>query len=196
MTRSIVLAVGLCAALSVPGLGQAPPDFSGTWVIENVERPERPAAGRPEPGGRGGGRGRGLADGGRRRSGQGPPGDRPAATDLPTKGQRIRVAQTADRLIVTTPGQGGEQVVSYALDGAETTNMVGATAMKSRTTWQGVALVTETSQSVEGQGSNATRTTREVRSINQDGRMVVRTTVNTPRSTVTTTVTYARADLG
>lgn len=194
MVKNIALTVGLLVAVASPAPAQSKPDFSGTWVVEQVERSERPADVGADAGARGSGRSRGAAGGGRRggQRQQGQASDRAAAMPRPQQGQRIQITQTADRLIVTSRTQGDDQTLSYALDGSETTNSVGSISMKSRTKWEGVALVTETSQPASGQDTE-TRSIRDVRSINQDGKMVVHAAVSGPRGAMTTTVTYTRA---
>ena len=192
----------LLGAAVVVASAQTQPDFSGTWVVENVERSERTAARGSDDAARGRGRGRGLPPGGgspaggaARDGGRGQPAGRTAALPVLQQGQRVRITQTADRLIVTTPAATGEQMMSYALDGSEATNMVGSNAVESRTKWEGVALVTESTQTVEARGESTTRTVREIRSMDEDGRMVVRTTVTAPRGgSMTTTVTFVKAD--
>ncbi len=200
-----VLALLLVSAVVVAS-AQTQPDFSGSWVVEQVERSERTAARGGDDAARGRGRGRGLPPGGgspaggaARGGGTARGGDRgqPAGTSpLPVlqQGQRVRITQSAERLIVTMPAAGGEQMVAYVLDGSETTNMIGSSAVKSRTRWEGVALVTDATQAVEARGESMTVTVREIRSIDQDGRMVVRTAVTSPRGSMTTIATLVKAE--
>lgn len=196
-TRMIVTTTlgGFLVAAQV--FAQPRPDFTGIWIVETVERPERPSAG----GSAGGRAGRGGGSGGMRggRMGRGPEraperGGRFGMMSTPEKGQRIRIKQVADRLIVTTPVEGGEEMSTYALDGSESTNVSGRGTAKSRTKWDGAALVTETSRKVEAPMGEMTLKTREVRRLSDDRtKLIVRTTVETPRGRMTTTVTYAQA---
>ncbi len=136
--KNIIWIAGILGVmLAVTALSaQTRPDFTGTWVVERVEQPERPGGEWTRgPGGGMGGRGGGM------RGGAG--GERPGGgmRSVPfarwEKGQRVRLKQTADRLIVTTAGEGDEQMSSYALDGSESTNLVGRGATKSKTAWEG-----------------------------------------------------------
>lgn len=129
-----------------------------------------------------------------RGGGRGQPTGLTGAPPVLEQGQRVRISQTAERLIVTTPAAGGEQMMGYVLDGSETTNVVGSSTVKSRTRWEGVALVTDTTQAADARGESITVTVREVRSLDHDGRMVVRTTVTSPRGNMTSTATLVRTE--
>lgn len=175
MKENIVWAAGAVAVIAAIGLArtQDKPDFTGTWIVEDVQRPEPPEGG------------------GRREGG---PGGRGGRMGMFEKGQRVRVKQTADRLTVTASGESGEQMNAYALDGSESTNQTGRGTLKSRTKWEGAALVTEGTRSVSGPMGDMTLKTREVRSLSSDGRtMTVRTTIETPRGQRATTVTFVKA---
>ena len=157
---------------------QGRPDFTGTWVVESIERPERPE--RPSSGSQV--RGPGA------RMGAGP-------MVLLQEGQRVRIKQSPERLIVTIAGESGEQMNAYALDGSESSNASGRGTVKSKTRWEGVALVTESTRTMEGPRGEVTLKMREVRSLSEDGRtMTLRTTVDTPRGTMTGTVTFGKAE--
>ena len=116
--------------------------------------------------------------------------------ERPEVGQVVRVRQTDDRLIVTQDdGQGVATMNSYSLDGKEPDNRTGQTTTKSKTKWEGVALVTDMTRSMDTGRGNFEMKSREVRSLSDDGRMMtVRTTLDTPRGTQTMTLTYARVD--
>ena len=185
--KNIVWSAGSFAIMLTIALAQGRPDFTGTWVVETVERP-------PLPEGRGSGSRMG---GGRRgmRPPEAPDGDRSGSMTLLQKGQRVRVKQSAERLIVTIPNESGEQMSAYALDGSESSNTSGRSTIKSKTTWEGAALVTEGTRRMEGPRGEVTLKTREVRSLGQDGRtMTVRTTLDTPRGKMTSTITFVKAD--
>jgi hypothetical protein len=179
MNKNILWAAGAFAIMMSIALPQTQgrPDFTGTWVVDIVDRPERPGGG---PGG-----------GGRREGGR---GGRGGAMAMFEKGQRIRITQTAARLTVTSTGESGEQTNTYALDGSESANTAGRGTLKSRTKWEGAALVTEGTRNMEGPMGAMTLKTREVRSLSDDGpTMTLRTTVETPRGQRTTTVTFVKA---
>ena len=203
---AVIASVALLAAPAL--VAQSHPDFSGTWVVEKVEMPERPQGGM-RSGGMGGGRGGyggggmhgggGMGGGGMHGGGQGRPqgqgksgGMRGGFARL-HQGDKIRVKQTADRLTVTFPTEDGEQMNTYALDGSESSNIAGETSVKSKTKWEGVALVTDSSRKIEGPQGEVTLKTHEVRSLSDDkGTMTVVTTIDTPRGKMTATTTFAR----
>jgi hypothetical protein len=65
---------------------------------------------------------------------------------------------------------------------------------KSKSRWEGVALVTDMTRSMDTQRGNVDIKSREVRSLSEDGKtMTVRTTMNTPRGNQTMTVSYEKA---
>jgi len=107
-------------------------------------------------------------------------------------GQTIHIRQTDDRLIVTEDdGQGVATMNSYGLDGKEATNRTGQATTKSKTKWEGVALVTDLTRSMQTQRGNLDMKSREVRSLSADGKtMTVRTEFDTPRGKQAMTVTY------
>jgi len=201
-----VTVVFIAAVLAAPVLAAAQaarhPDFTGTWKITNIEMPD--AAGgdnRGGFGGRGGFAGRGgRGYGGRRGGGNGDPdnanggrADRPQRLEV---GQTIRIRQTDDRLIVTEDdGQGVATMNSYSLDGKESANRTGQATTKSKTKWEGVALVTDITRSMDTGRGNFEMKSREVRSLSEDGKaMIVRTELDTPRGKQTMTVTYTKTD--
>jgi hypothetical protein len=202
-----VVGVLIAVVLAMPALARAQtvkhPDFTGSWKVTNIEMPEPPAGGggggdrgfggRGGVGGRGG---RGLGGGGRRGNGNGgdPASDNGARNDRPQRlevGQTVRIKQTDERLIVTEEAQGGPVMSSYGLDGKETTNRTGQATTKSKTKWEGVALVTDITRSMETPRGNFDIKSHEIRSLSEDGKtMTVRTTIDTPRGKQTMTVTY------
>ena len=114
--------------------------------------------------------------------------DRPQRLEV---GQTVRIKQTDERLIVTEEAQGGPVMSSYGLDGKESTNRTGQATTKSKTKWEGAALVTDITRSMETPRGNFDMKSREIRSLSEDGKtMTVRTTVDTPRGKQTMTVTY------
>ena len=197
--------------LAVPLIARAQtavhPDFTGAWKVTNVEMPQSGGSvdsgdrgrfgARGGFGGRGGGRGYGGA---RRGQGNGDPNDanggRPERPQRLEVGQVVRLRQTDDRLIVTQDeGQGVATMSNYTLDGKESTNRTGQMTTKSKTKWEGVALVTDMTRSVETGRNNFEMKSHEVRSLSDDGRtMTVRATADTPRGKQTMTVTYAKLD--
>jgi len=173
------------------------PDFTGSWLVDSVstsgENRDR-AQGRRSGGGfgRGGvggggfGRGGGRSGGGRGREGaaRGPVADEPRLQH----GQRVDITQTATELTVVIAPEAGGRVVRYPLDGSDGfTAAPDGTALKTKTSWQGVALVTDTRASDKGRSYHA----REVRTMDASGHVVIETTVDTPvgKRSVTATLT-------
>jgi hypothetical protein len=132
----------LVLALAAPAAlwAQGKPDFSGTWTLDPAKSDPPPQRG----GGGGGGGGRGF--------GGGP--------------QTIK--QTATELTVTTEGRGGQQTMTYKLDGSESVNKVmgrgGEIEARSKAHWDGSKLVIETTRDM---GGNMVTTT-ETRSLSAD----------------------------
>jgi hypothetical protein len=203
---AVIATVALLAA--PPVIAQSHPDFTGTWTVEKVEMPERPQGGM-RGGGTGGGRGGyggggmrgGMGGGGMHGGGQGRPQGQGQAGGMRGgfarlhQGDKVRVKQTADRLTVTFPTEDGEQMNTYALDGSESSNIAGEATVKSKTKWEGVALVTDSSRKIEGPQGEVTLKTHEVRSLSDDkNTMTVVTTIDTPRGKMTATTTFTRED--
>jgi hypothetical protein len=86
------------------------------------------------------------------------------------------------------------RIVTYQLDGSESTNTTprGDTTTVSR--WDGAALLTEGSQSFETQRGALTMEMREHRSVSADNQtMTVESTRTTPRGEVAITLVYRRS---
>jgi hypothetical protein len=211
MQRVTVFLAALALGIPVLAGAQAQsgkhPDFSGSWKITNIDMPEA-AAGGDRGGFGGGGRGgfgrRGGFGGGRRggnnRGGNGGAdpnadnGARPERAQRLEVGQTVRIRQTDDRLIVTDDdGQGIATMNNYTLDGKETTNKTDQATTKSKSKWEGVALVTDITRSMETPRGKFDLKSREVRSLSEDGNtMTVRTELDTPRGKQAMTVTYQK----
>ena len=181
--RITAAVAGLALGLSAVSLAQARPDFTGTWVVEEVDAPQR-----------GGGRGGGRRAGGGGRAGRG--GGRAALAVQAQPGQQVVISQTEERLIVTMPTDAGETMSSYPFDGSEASNPApGGGTVTSRSTWKGVALVTTTSSSISAPRGNVTITSREVRRLSEDGQtMTLTTTRSAFQREFTTTVTLTKAE--
>ncbi len=176
-------------------------DFSGTWVLEKVEREggNRPSMG--APGGRGGfGSGFGGMGGGRRggtRSGaEGGRGPRPeGGPGMEAEGAIVTITQNADRIIITRQGADGD-MVTYALNGSESVNPgPRGGQMKSKAKWDGAGLVVENKVSMDTPRGSLDMKMREVRSISADGEtMTVRVTSDTPMGKTTRVMTWRKRD--
>jgi len=172
---ALVLATVICAA----GTGAAThPDFTGSWIVESVTT----AGGehREQPEGRHGGLGAGgfgrtgrSGDGrGREGGARGPVPDEPRLE----RGQRVEMTQTDRMLTVIIAPEAGGRVVRYPLDGSDGyTAALDGTALKTKTSWQGLALVTDTRVADKG-GYHA----RQVRTMDEQGHVTIETTLDTP----------------
>jgi hypothetical protein len=213
MAQRITLIL-LAVVLAMPVLARAQaikhPDFTGAWKITDVQMPEAPAGGFGGGDRRGGGfggggfggrGGYGRRGGGRRGNGgnggngaNDANGDRPARPQRPEVGQTIHIRQTDERLIVTEDeGQGVVTMNSYTLNGKESTNRTGDATTKSKSKWEGVALVTDMTRSMATQRGNVEMKSREVRSLSADGQiMTVRSEMDSPRGKQVMIVTYSK----
>ena len=214
-TQVLVVAAAVIVAGSLEGLeAQERPDFSGMWVVERVES-ERPQ-GNVDGGRRGGGQGRGGIRGGGGRRGRGGGGIRGGGRDggrgqggragrrgqgggggfgTPYQvGDRVTLTQTNEALIVTDEAR--SLMSRYPFDGREISNPGPAdSTVKSKTSWEGAALVIESTRSVTGPQGDLTLRTREVRSLSQDGRtMTLVATGTMPFGRMSSTVTFARTE--
>ena len=198
-TQVLGMVVAILVAGSLDGLeAQERPDFSGTWVVERVEfeGPQGNAGGARRGGGQGR-RGIGGGGGGRGQDGRAGRGGqrRGAVVGSPyQEGDRVTLRQTNEALIVTDETR--SRMSRYPFDGRETSNPgPGDSTVKSKTSWEGAALVIESSLSVAGPRGDMTLSTREVRSLSQDGRtMTLVATGKMPFGTMSSTVTFARTD--
>jgi hypothetical protein len=197
-TAFAVCLVGLvCAAR--PGAADTPhPDFTGSWTVETVTTAggdHGGAEGRRGGFGRGGGGGGGFGRMGRGGGGRGSEGGhegraRGPVPDEPRleRGQRVEMTVTDRELTVIIAPDAGGRVVRYPLDGSDGyTSAPDGTALKTRTNWQGVALVTEIRAADKGRSYHA----RQIRTMDEQGRVTIETTVDTPygKRTVTATLT-------
>jgi len=202
-----LLAVTLLASAAlVPskGAAQARPDMSGTWEVIGVATAGGEGRGSSPDGGPGGGFGGGFGGiGGRRGGGMGsggPGGGRgerggrgsrggPAAAELHI-GERLRFTVTETLLTIAVDPAGGGRITRYPLDGSEgVTSSPDGGVVKTKTRWEGAALVTD-SKAREGGGK-----ARDVRSLSDDGStLTIVTTLDTPRGKRTLTATLQRLD--
>jgi hypothetical protein len=106
----------------------------------------------------------------------------------------VAITQTAELITIVQTGMGPERTSSYYLDGRESTNpgMRGA-EVKSMTTWDEGALVTEGSSTFQGPNGEVTVKTKEVRTLSGDGKtMTVTTTSDSPMGTRTRKTVFDR----
>ena len=173
-----VLIIAACIAALTPRVHvQEHPDFTGTWRVQRVDTAEprrsdddrdlRRGGGRGGRGGFGRRGGGGFPGGGRNGGGRGG-GARPGAATL-REGDVLRISQTRERLIITREAPEGAVMTNYTLDGKETKNRPSPDVeIKSKTRWEGVALVTDSTQSYATANRNVSMKTREILSLSED----------------------------
>ena len=157
-------------AFAVAASGQKTPDFSGSWTVD-TSRSEMPQMGGMGSGGRmGGAMGGGMAN------------------------MSITIKQTADALTIEQKMGEMSRTITYKLDGSESVNQgMRGGEVKSTSKWDGDKLVTESTQTVTGPNGEMTIKSKEVRSLDADGAMVVETTRETPRGTNTSKLVFKKA---
>ena len=106
----------------------------------------------------------------------------------------MTLTQTSEALIVTDEAQ--SLMSRYPFDGQEMSNPGPANStVKSKTSWEGAALIIEGTLSVAGPQGDVTLRIREVRSLSQDGRtMTLVATRTMPFGRMSSTVTFARTE--
>jgi len=207
LRHALIIAV-VAASLSIAPHAQEHPDFSGTWTVDHVDVRDKPNStfegGRGGfgggYGGRGGGRrggyGGGGYGGGRRTNGGGrPERARANAGAGLSQGATLRISQTPERLIVTRNSPDGDVMTSYTLDGKEAKNHPSPDVeIKTKTKWEGVALVTDGTQTVEGPQGKVSTKTREILSLSADGQTLTSTmTADSAFGKRTVTATLSRS---
>lgn len=163
MSARILTVAALLASVALrPAAAQGKTDFSGSWKL-NMEKSD-PMGGRM---GGGGGMGGGMAD---------------AVTTI---------TQTATQLTIETKFGDQTRTVTYFLDGKESTNQSRMGETKSKAHWDGGSLVIESTGTYTGANGAMTITSKEVRSLGDDGKtMTVVSTRSTPNGEVTSKRVY------
>jgi hypothetical protein len=174
-----VLIIGSCiVALTQLVHVQDHPDFTGTWRVQSVQTSEPRRSDRDDAGfGQGGAGGRGGRGGFGRRGGGGSRGgagggrgggERREAATL-REGDVLRISQTVERLIITRESPQGALMTSYTFDGKETKNRPSPDLeIKSKTRWEGVAIVTDGTQTFASGRGDVSMKTREILSLSDD----------------------------
>jgi hypothetical protein len=152
MTRTFTfLAIVLAVALAVPAAAVAQAKPDFTGKwTQDMEKSD-------PMGGPGGGGGRGPA---------GP--------------QTLSIAQTATDFTVERETPNGVVKMVYKLDGTESENNTGRGTSKTKSVWEGAALVTSGTQTMNMQGNEITIEMKETRTLEADGTMVVVTVSKSP----------------
>lgn len=102
------------------------------------------------------------------------------------------ITQTADKITIAIQAGEMNRTSTYTLDGKESVNpgMRGA-EVKSTAKWEGASLVIESTQTMSGPNGDMTITSKEVRTLSEDGKtMTVVTTRVTPQGERTTKAVY------
>jgi hypothetical protein len=163
------------SVVAAAAYAQSKPDFSGTWVLDR-DRSDPPGMG---PGGGPGGPGGG-------------PG-RPGGAGF-QGAQTLTIVQSGAELKLQREGRDGPVTSTYALDGSESRNAgFRGGESRSKSHWDGEALVTEGKQTMETPEGSVTMDFKEVRRLADDGKtMVVETTRTSPRGTTTRKTVYTK----
>ncbi len=162
MKRKAVWTAAVVLAAAVAVVAQKTPDFSGRWTFD-PSKSEMPQMG----GGRmGGGMGGEMT---------------------------LAIKQTATELTIDQKMGEMTRTMTYKLDGTESVNpgMRGGEA-RSTSKWDGDKLVTESTQTMSGPSGEMTMKSKEIRSLAADGTMVVETTRETPRGTMTSKLVFKK----
>jgi hypothetical protein len=206
LTATVVAAgMTVCTGRVILGAAEPHPDFSGNWLVESVETSSKDRdngggfrrGGGGGFGGPGGGFGRrggfgGGGGGGRGGDGSGRRGRGDGAAGLPRleRGQHVQIVQTATELTEIVAPDADGRAVHYPLDGSEGfTSGPNGTALKTKTTWDGAALVTESKATDGGKFKS-----REVRTLGTDGRVTIQTTIETGFGKRTMTATLSKQE--
>lgn len=165
MRQKAVWTAAWVLAAAVAGFAQKTPDFTGTWTLD----PSKSEM--PRMGGMGG------------RGGEGGMGG----------GMTVTIKQTAGTLTIEQRMGEMSRTIAYKLDGTESVNpgMRGGD-VKSTSRWEGNTLVTESTQTMSGPSGEVTIKSKEIRSLADDGTMVVDTTRETPRGTQTSKLVFRK----
>ena len=159
--RFLSTAALLAAFAAAPALAQAKPDFSGSWKL-NVEKSD------PMGGGGGGGGGGGMM--------------RDAVTTI---------TQTATELTLVTKFGENSRTATYKLDGTESVNSGMRGETKTKAKFDGATLILEHTRNMSGPNGDMQVTSKEVRSLSDDGKtMTVVTTTQGPNGEMTRKMVY------
>ncbi len=111
----------------------------------------------------------------------------------PAGPQNLTIAQSATELTIERETPNGAMKTVYKLDGTESENSTGRGTSKTKSTWEGATLVTAGTQTMSMQGNEVTMETKEVRSLEADGTMVVVTTTKSQMGERTRKVVFKKA---
>ena len=166
--RQLALSAATVLIGATVGLAQSHPNFGGTWVVN----PSTPAAATGGTTKMSGAVSRATLSGG------GP--------------IEYRITQTDSTLTIERHAGSNIQKFVHTFDGAENVNVNNRTTLKTKSRWDGNRLITEGTQTVATQSGDITATVREVRTLAEDGLLVVETTRTAQGKPSTTKQMYKR----
>lgn len=107
------------------------------------------------------------------------------------RGTHVEMTQTDKQLTVVIAPDAGGRVVHYPLDGSDGfTSSADGTALKTKTSWQGMALVTDTQSTEKGRSFKS----HQVRTLDANGHLTIETTIETPAGKRTITATLSKRE--
>ena len=167
MTRNITLALVVALLSCSPyahASAQPRPDFSGTWTLDTDKSdPVRGPGGGPTGGGQVG----------------------PVT---------LRITQTATELTIERSAGDRTMKAVYKLDGSETVNQgPRGGEQRSRSRWEGSALVTESVQQMSTPRGDVTIEIKETRTLQDDGTLLLVTVTRSPRGENTRKAVFKRS---
>ncbi|HEX5217268.1 MAG TPA: hypothetical protein VFV98_17530 [Vicinamibacterales bacterium] len=168
---------------------QAKPEFSGTWVLDVAKTTQL-------NGGRSGGMApAGSMGGGAMSNGSTGGGNVLTPAGAPAPPMELKIAQTAAALTIERQTPMGPQKFVHKLDGSESVNVNGRATLKTKSQWQGAALVTEGTNVINGEDGAMTVTIKETRSLEADGSLLVVTARIIDGTTTTSRQVFAKKKL-
>jgi hypothetical protein len=111
----------------------------------------------------------------------------------PAGPQNVTITQTATEITLERETPNGAMKTVYKLDGSESENQAMGGTSKTKSVWEGATLVTTGTQTRNMQGNEVTIESKEVRSLDADGTMVVVTTTKSPMGERTRKVVFKKA---
>jgi hypothetical protein len=111
----------------------------------------------------------------------------------PAGPQNLTITQSATELTIERETPNGPMKTVYKLDGTESENQAMGGTSKTKSVWEGATLVTTGTSTRNMQGNEVTIETKEVRSLDADGTMIVVTTSKSPMGERTRKVVFKKA---
>ena len=103
----------------------------------------------------------------------------------------LTITQTETELAQSRTVMDQVRTTTYKLDGTESVNTTGRGESKSKVRFEGGSLIIETTSTFNGQNGPVTTSSKEVRTLSADGKvMTITTTRQTPNGETTTKQVY------